>query len=113
MKIFVGTDILELKRFEQAAYPERLAELVLTRNELLLMKSSRDQMQYLASRFCMKEAVIKALPEQSNMQDFEIIKSGGKPKVKALKKSLERYQVSVSVSHSESFVSSCCVVLLA
>ena len=112
MNLSVGMDIIEMKRFSDARFPARLADFILTPTEQRLMAESRDSLQYLASRFAAKEAVVKALPEAAGFLDFEILKQGNKPVTHMLAPALRRYTVSVSLSHSAAFAAACAVVLL-
>ena len=58
----LGTDIVEIVRIEQAiAKSVRLAQRVLTEQELLKFKSSSEPARYLAKRWAAKEAAAKAL----------------------------------------------------
>ena len=107
----IGIDIIELKRFYSARFLNRVADFVLTGREQELMKGSRDPIQYLASRFAAKEAVIKALPVKSGPLDFEILKNGDKPYFEAKNPDLAGFKVSVSLSHSEAFAAAAAVVI--
>ncbi len=97
----VGVDIIEISRFKNANYLNRVAEFFLTPEELREALNSSDKYQHLASRFAAKEAVIKAIPEPSNYMDFEIVKQDKKPVVKFLRPELTKYKVALSLSHSE------------
>lgn len=112
MEIYTGMDIVELSRFKKARFFSRIAELVLSPAEQKLMSESRDGVQYLASRFAAKEAVIKAVPEPISWQDFEIIKDGLKPKVVAINPVIIPYKFSLSLTHSQLFAAASVVVLL-
>ena len=59
----IGTDIVELARFERmfARYGDRLAERVLSGRELSGFKSSPHAVSFLAKRFAAKEAFAKAV----------------------------------------------------
>lgn len=74
-----GIDIVELARVREARFRERVAEYILTEEEIREMHASRDAVQYLASRFAAKEAVIKASPTTLTYQDIVISKQGEKP----------------------------------
>ncbi len=110
MKILTGIDIVELERFRNIRFFDRVAEIVLTKQELELMSQSRDRYQYLASRFALKEAVIKAWPLKLGPQDFEILKSGLKPIVYFTKEPLIQADISVSLTHSITFAAAMAVV---
>ena len=58
----LGTDIVEIARLNKSdASLERLAQRILTPNELLIYANSKDPVRYLAKRFAAKEATVKAL----------------------------------------------------
>ena len=58
----MGTDIVEIARMQEAlARSRKLAERVLTANELTLFDASQYGYRYLAKRFAAKEAAVKAL----------------------------------------------------
>ena len=97
----VGVDIIETARFKPVRHLARLGEFFLTPKELAQAGKAPDIHQFYASRFALKEAVIKAVPEPLKYLDFEIIKSGRAPKVRFLIKRLNKYKVAVSLSHTE------------
>ena len=58
----VGTDILQISRIEAAlARTPKLAQRILTAQELTLFKQSNTPARFLAKRFAAKEAISKAL----------------------------------------------------
>ena len=54
----VGVDIVENNRF--STFPHGALEKIFTRSELLEMERRVNKTEYLASRFAVKEAVVKA-----------------------------------------------------
>lgn len=113
MEIFTGIDIVELNRFRLLAEFERVAEFILSTSEIELMNTSRDPYQFLASRFALKEAIIKAMPQPINLSDLEILTIGQKPKVNFFKKNLKQYSVDASLSHSDNLVAASAIVFFA
>lgn len=103
----VGIDVIELSRFREARFFDRVAEYVLRDMELKEMDESRDRVQYLASRFAAKEAVIKAFPSPLTYQDFRIDKKASKPVVAFVDPRYGKYHVLLSISHSFQHVVSC------
>lgn len=99
----IGVDIVELDRIRNARFPERLGELFLSSEEQAELKTRTDKVEYLASRFAVKEAVIKAHPDPINFQDFEIRKHGKKPVVHFFDNRHNSYQVQVSLAHSTEY----------
>lgn len=58
----MGTDIVEIARIASAlARSEKLAARVLTAREMRVFQQSGDPCRYLAKRFAVKEAAVKAL----------------------------------------------------
>jgi holo-[acyl-carrier-protein] synthase len=107
----IGVDIIEVSRFKEARHLERVAEFFLLPNELECMYKSRDAVQFAASRFSAKEAVIKACPERLWYHDFAIRKEGEKLGVKFCKPTLREYKVFVSIAHETSYTISASVVV--
>ncbi|MCX6716973.1 MAG: 4'-phosphopantetheinyl transferase superfamily protein [Candidatus Taylorbacteria bacterium] len=102
--ISAGVDIIEIKRFRKAKNIQRLADFFLSKKEIKLALNSRDFCQYLASRFSVKEAVIKAVPELNiGYLDFEVLKKDRiKPYINVITKKFKKYSISVSLSHTDS-----------
>ena len=96
----VGVDIIEISRFASARFIDRAAEFFLSAGELNLAKADNHKHRFLASRFALKEAVIKAVPEPIEFYEFEIIKQDQKPEVRFLNSKFDKYKVAVSLSHS-------------
>lgn len=59
----VGTDIIKVARISHALqkHGERFATRILTPDEMLRFESAADSARYLAKRFALKEAIVKAL----------------------------------------------------
>lgn len=98
MIIGIGCDIVSIDRIKK--HQEALAKKVLTTNEYAVFDSLKNQRrsEYLAGRFAVKEAIIKAFDEDIYMQDIEILNdSKGKPHCSNLKK----YKMHISISHEE------------
>jgi len=103
MPLGIGVDIIEVKRFRAIGRLERVAELVLTEGEYREFARHPDPALHLASRFALKEAVIKACPARLTYRDIEIRKKGIKPDVRILG-GLSRVSVLGSLSHSTDYV---------
>lgn len=98
----VGIDIIETARFRAIGNLPRVMEFFLCPEEIAVARSSADIHQHLASRFALKEAVFKALPEKIGYHDFQIIKlDGRKPRVEFLKAAFGKYRIAVSLAHTE------------
>src|SRR3989344_391423 len=106
----IGVDIVDMRRLRQARHLERVAEFFLLPEELEAMKHSRDAVQFAASRFAAKEAVIKACPERLWYHDFVIEKEGEKLRVRFCGPIGQKYEVFLSVAHELSYTISNAVV---
>ena len=75
----IGIDIVEMTDIQNARFKKRLAEYFLTKKELLALPKGPREVPFLASRFAVKEAVIKAFPEKLKPHDFTVEKKGVRP----------------------------------
>lgn len=98
--IGIGTDIVSIERFKNIPDLERFCEYILSKEEMLTMKKSRNPIEFLASRFSAKESLIKAYPEVINYHDIETGKNGEKFIQKVLKYNAKKYTIHSSISHS-------------
>ncbi len=59
----VGTDLIKIARIEQALekHGDRFAARILTPDEIQLFEAAPSGVRYLAKRFALKEAIVKAL----------------------------------------------------
>lgn len=96
----IGVDITELNRFRGIRFLDRVVELYLTDAEYREFLAHPDQIAYAASRFALKEAVIKAVPVAIGYKDIEIQKKGTKPHAELLSERTKGMKVAVSLSHS-------------
>src|SRR5438067_2358634 len=109
--IGMGVDILKLSRVRGIANLSRAAEYVLTQKELDEFVKRPDKVEFFASRFATKEAVIKAFPMRISPHDFIIEKENKKPVVTLLSDAHKGYRVLVSLSHSQEYVAGFAAVL--
>lgn len=113
MKHYIGTDIIEIERIEEAIARrgDKLLQRVYTDAELKLYRS---QLPSLAARFAGKEAVIKALgkPDGSaaGWLEIEILSDpDGKPLVNLYGRAKEQAErlglkgIAISLSHSRDY----------
>ena len=101
-----GVDIIELSRFRNLRYSARVAEYFLTPGELAEKEKREDPIEFMASRFAAKEAVIKALSIKLSPLEFKIAKLDRKPVVEFLNPKIMGYSISLSISHSLEYVAS-------
>jgi len=104
--IDIGIDIIEHSRFEKMLNDERKYKRILSKEELeifLEVESEKRKVEYLASRFCAKEAIIKAINKKKlsfSYKDISILNdNNGAPYVKF---NFEvDFQILLSISHSD------------
>jgi holo-[acyl-carrier protein] synthase len=97
----IGIDIEKISRFKNISYFDRFLNFVFSENEINQIRDASEKFQYVASRFALKEAVIKAYPNKITYRDIEIFKNGDKPEVKI---SGESRKILVSLSHDQESV---------
>ena len=105
--IGVGCDIVEIARLK--ANMDAIANKVLTQNELSLFNSynNHKRLEYLAGRFAGKEAIIKALNNNSLLSDIEILNDdSGKPYVSNI-----NANVLISLAHEKNYAIAYAMVL--
>jgi holo-[acyl-carrier protein] synthase len=121
MVLGLGIDIIEIDRIRQSIenYGERFLNKVFTPEEIRYCNSKFNKFQHYAARFAAKEAVYKALTSgwKSSLRwkDIEIQNdSAGMPSINTsgkLKSFLsEDAQLRISISHSESYVTSVAII---
>lgn len=121
MVLGIGIDIIEIERIKKSVdeFGESFLNKIYTQTEINYSISRPNKYQHLAARFAAKEAIYKALSNDTDTvyswQDVEIYnESNGLPKVKfygALKDYLNTgKELKISMSHSENYVT--CVAIL-
>ena len=121
MVLGVGIDIIEIERIKKSVdeFGDAFLKKIYTKTELDYSLSRVNKYQHLAARFAAKEAIYKALSNDTtkaySWQDVEIYNElNGLPKVKfsgELKDYLnDGKEIKISMSHSENYVT--CVAVL-
>lgn len=116
MKIFCGTDIIEIERIKQSIEDERTGkvfiERIFTPKEIEYCESKKGQKyQHYAARFAAKEAGFKALSEQIEdkydiaWKDMEVINDEqGRPKLNLVGINLKNIEnIDISISHCREY----------
>lgn len=102
----IGTDIIEIKRFENLdfSFENKFLVKIFTKNELKDCFSRSKPARHLAVRFAGKEAIIKAISESKiklNLTEIEILNEyDGRPIVDLKSKEFENFEIKISLSHS-------------
>lgn len=122
MKFFCGTDIIEVKRIQEAIEEgkENFLDRVYTKKEIMYCeKKKKMKFEHYAGRFAAKEAIFKAIsPLLENKYDIswkniEIQnEKDGRPFVSFIGLSFEKIEsIDISISHvKEMAVASCMIV---
>lgn len=98
MIIGIGTDIIDIRRIEKAMQNPDFIKRILTANEQ--MDPRCKDANYIAKRWCGKEACIKAFDKKIGFQDIEISNSiTGQPLVKILTQRQAKVLISLSDEH--------------
>ena len=100
----VGVDIEDISRFKSITNLDRFLTFVFSASEIDEAHRAPDMVRHIASRFSLKEAVIKAVPEALTYHDIEIVKVNDKPTVKWRHPELNKFNIHVSLSHSPTTV---------
>ena len=114
MKIFVGTDIIEIDRIKEAISNEKFINRIYTTKEISYCEETRNmKFQHYGARFAGKEATFKAIsaflttPEKFNWKNIEITnKEDGKPQVDIINykdEGLENVKLDISLSHIKDY----------
>jgi holo-[acyl-carrier protein] synthase len=95
----IGVDIVQHNRVN-----EKIARKILTKKELLILEKKANKIEYLASRFAAKEAIIKATNKKYLFKDIEVLNTaGGSPycNIKNCK---------ISISHEKNYSIAFCIL---
>lgn len=110
MKYSVGVDLLFIPRIKKIiGENKKFLNKVYTKKELDLAKTFSDPLLFYATRFCAKEAIMKATELQYDFLEIEILKEDtGKPIANILHH--PEIQISLSISYDTDYAT--CYVLI-
>ena len=100
----IGVDIEDISRFTGKPFPENKGfyERIFTKKEIEYCLQKANPYQHFAARFCAKEAVIKALSDETlDFRKIEILKETNAPKIKI--ESYPNVDAKVSLSHTATY----------
>lgn len=101
----VGIDICYIKRFKRLK--EKYINKVLSDKEYIIykdIKNKKRRLEYLASRFCIKEAYFKASNNYFRLNEISVLNdSYNRPYI-------ENKNVNISISHDKGYVISICII---
>src|SRR3990167_1488511 len=100
--VSTGVDIESVARFKNLYTNQSFINRIFTKQEIeYCMKKSEPYISF-AGRFCAKEAVLKAINNEMDMKDIEVVNSpSGKPVVYI--KGEKSDNISCSISHTEEY----------
>ena len=105
--IGTGVDITEVKRIRRAVekWGDSFLDRVFTREELKNAKMRGSLYQHLAGRFAAKEAIFKALGDETlNWKDIQVLNdTKGKPYCIFLNSKGKKAEVYLSISHVKTY----------
>lgn len=120
MKIFCGTDIIEIERIKKSIEDKKEIFLnkIYTSSEIKYCESKNNaKYQHYAARFAAKEAIFKAISETLENKyditwtDVEIVNdANGKPKVNFINKKFET-QCEISISHCKTYAVATAIII--
>lgn len=116
MKIYCGTDIIEIERIKESIEDKKIGkaflERVYTKKEIEYCESKKAQKyQHYAARFAAKEAAFKAISEKIDnkysveWRNFEIINNQkGRPQLNLVNLNLDDIEnIDLSISHCKNY----------
>jgi holo-[acyl-carrier-protein] synthase len=109
----IGVDTISIERVRAARYLDRIAAFICTPHEFIEYSTAFDKVLFVAGRFALKEAVIKACPTPVAPTFFEIRKmSSGQPYVYWVHPHDESYTVLVSLTHDAGYATAVAYAML-
>lgn len=119
METFIGTDIIEVKRIENAMQNEAFIERVFTKKEIdyCETKNAEIKYQHYAARFSAKEAIFKAISKKVDNQNItwkniEITnEENGRPVANLVGVDI-KCNIDVSLSHIKEYATASAVVTM-
>ena len=107
MILGTGIDIIEVERIAQSIkkWGDNFLNHVFTPNEIAYAKKNRHPSQHFAARFAAKEAVLKAIGDNShvNWKDIEISHNKHGRPICVYKDKKFKHKILISVSHTKNY----------
>lgn len=115
----VGTDIIEIDRFEKMSQDINKLQTIFTDKEIKYFNKFAHKLEHIAGTFAAKEAVVKAFKTGFSASivplDVEIIRTNGVPSVNLKNGAKEFFdsnfkQIDISISHNKTYATAVCIV---
>ena len=104
----IGTDIVYIPKLKKLITKKSFINFIYTKEEQLLANKFKDPINFYATRFAGKEAIIKATNGKYDFRDIEILKDiDGKPLPKILNENLN---ISLSLSFDNDYAIAFCII---
>lgn len=106
----IGTDILYIPRLKKILSDNNLfLKKVYTENELKIADNIKDPINFFATRFAAKEAIIKATNGKYDFKEIEILKEkNGKPLPNIVNN--DKIQILLSLSYDNDYAVAFCII---
>lgn len=110
MEFNIGTDIVNITRLQKTidTMPSFIAKIY-TKEEIKIAKQIKNPLNFYATRFAAKEAIIKATNSKFDFNEIEILKGDlGEPIAKIIGNS--EYEIKISLSYDTDYAVAFCLV---
>ena len=110
-KFNAGTDIVYIPRLKNTILkmPTFISKIY-TNNEIMLAKEIKNPLNFYATRFAAKEAIMKATNLELEFKEIEILKGGkGEPLAKIINH--EDYELKLSLSYDTDYAVAFCLAI--
>ena len=106
----IGTDIVYIPRLKKMIDNNpSFIKKVYTKNELAIANTIKDPVNFLATRFAAKEAIIKATNTKFDFNEIEILKGDlGEPIPTIINH--EEYKIDLSLSYDNNYAIAFCII---
>ena len=103
-KFGIGIDITSVQKFKKKPFKtnESFYKLIFSKDEIRYCLKFKNPYERFASKFALKEALIKSIDRKIGFSEIETSHLKSKPIVK-IKKSKEKYNFIASLSHENDF----------
>ena len=108
--MMIGTDFVYIPRLKKMIdNSPSFIKKVYTEKELAIASTIKDPINFLATRFAAKEAIIKATKTKFDFKEIEILKGSLGEPIPAIINHLE-YQIDLSLSYDNDYAIAFCLI---
>jgi holo-[acyl-carrier protein] synthase len=109
MILGIGTDVENIKDIQEKIKEENFKKLIFTKKEIEYCESKKEPWISYAGKFCAKEAIKKAIQEDAEMKEIEILLNE-KSKPTASIKNKIRNDILCSISHTKDYATATAIL---